>query len=154
MRRIISLLVVSVFIFSGCTSVRTYTYERDRVDQKIAGNQGYFQGKAPSVDESKRNKTRTMVGIDVESSFLPIKSEERIVSTEYKIRKQAVSKDVPKKDAQEVVTVEKKAVTVSKEKAKPVKAVVEKETVVFVKGEKTDDTPIVLEKEEDYEYIK
>ena len=37
-------------VLVGCTRVRTYTVEKDRVDQNLAGNQGYTKGQ-PSAAE-------------------------------------------------------------------------------------------------------
>jgi len=48
----------SVFAF-GCTTVRTYTQEDERVDQNLrAGNMGYLSGK-PSEDEINRPRKLT-----------------------------------------------------------------------------------------------
>ena len=153
MKRIVSLFVISIFVFSGCSSVRTYTYERDRVDQTLTGNRGVFHGTVPKDDQSTI-KTRTMVGIDIESPFIPLKTEEKIVSTEFKIKKQKVVVGRSRKKPLKVITVEKRTVTIAPDKNKQLKTKTKREVVVVVKGEKTDNEPIILEDEEEFDFIK
>jgi len=49
---------------AGC--VRTYVYERERVDQKIAGNRGVIMGDVPPAKTPESPPTRTIIGVDVE----------------------------------------------------------------------------------------
>lgn len=63
--------VCSVFILSGCV-VRSYKVTRDRVDQKISGNQGYLKGQGAEGQEKKKTRTVQMVEIELHS---PIKFE-------------------------------------------------------------------------------
>jgi nucleoid-associated protein YgaU len=60
------ILVLFVFILSGCV-VRTYTVTKERPDQDLsAGNRGYIQGK-PSVEPTKERKTtRSTKVVEVE----------------------------------------------------------------------------------------
>lgn len=52
------LALTSVLVLSGCAA-RTYSLDRDRVDQDMsAGNHGYLSGKAPA-EESKGTKKST-----------------------------------------------------------------------------------------------
>jgi len=70
MKRFVLLLVVMAFL-AGCAStpgtkpIEVYTFQKERVDQKLAGNQGYLEGDAPPVTEPRSTK-RTLIGIDVE----------------------------------------------------------------------------------------
>ncbi len=82
MKTIIILLLV--LVLSGCgATVKTYTFEKERVDQSLEGNRGYLAGSAPEIQD-ERDKTRTWVGIDIE---LPTK-EEFIEETGLKWKKQ------------------------------------------------------------------
>jgi len=59
--------LVSGFILSGCAA-RTYTLERDRIDQELTGgNRGYIFGKAPVEEKSSEKKgTREVRVFEVE----------------------------------------------------------------------------------------
>ncbi len=63
---IICCLLLAMFFASGCV-VRTYTTERDRVDQEIYGNRGVIMGTPPAVSETTQvRKTRTIYNVEVE----------------------------------------------------------------------------------------
>ncbi|NQT33442.1 MAG: hypothetical protein HQ594_07210 [Candidatus Omnitrophica bacterium] len=71
MRMFVALLIVVSFLIAGCASmvdkpVEVYTFKKERVDQTIAGNQGYMEGTPPAVDRSARDTKRTLIGIDIE----------------------------------------------------------------------------------------
>ncbi|UCD55809.1 MAG: hypothetical protein JSV93_03230 [Candidatus Omnitrophota bacterium] len=66
---IIAILLLSVTL-SGCYTMRTYTFKRDRVDQQIEGNRGYAMGAPPLAAEGETPK-RTLIGIDIEMGLLP-----------------------------------------------------------------------------------
>ncbi|NQT46865.1 MAG: LysM peptidoglycan-binding domain-containing protein [Candidatus Omnitrophica bacterium] len=76
MKRIVllSISIMLIFALSGCGCVRTYTFQKERLDQNIVSsdnNRGYLMGTPPPVTKTTPS-TRTMVGIDVE---LPMASE-------------------------------------------------------------------------------
>ena len=104
-----SMLLVCVLL-AGCSNVRTYTFERDRVDQRIVGNQGYFTGSASPAPLEREVPKRTMIGIDIEVPILP--GEKGYQSSEktkfYKKQKASAS-------AKEDVTVVEENVTVAEE---------------------------------------
>ncbi|MBU2541305.1 MAG: LysM peptidoglycan-binding domain-containing protein [Candidatus Omnitrophica bacterium] len=61
-------------LLSGCI-VRTYTVTKERVDQEVAGNEGYIQGNIPAKDVSKDiKKTRKVNVVEIELQS-PIKFE-------------------------------------------------------------------------------
>ena len=70
MKNFILLFVIAAFL-AGCAStpgtkpIEVYTFQKDRVDQKLSGNQGYLEGDAPPITEPRKTK-RTLIGIDVE----------------------------------------------------------------------------------------
>jgi len=68
-----------MFFVSGCV-VRTYTVERDRVDQAVYGNKGFIMGTAPAAtntDTEQVKKTREIYNVEVElpSSYRTTKEE-------------------------------------------------------------------------------
>ena len=72
---LVALLAVTVALV-GCstvskTSVRAYTFTRDRVDQRIEGNRGYIMGAPPPAPERGDIPKRTIIGIDIEVPLLP-----------------------------------------------------------------------------------
>lgn len=71
MRFIIISVLLAVFIFNGCSNVKTYTFEKERVDQKRVGNRGYIIGDPPPAPPMKETPTRTMIGVDIEVPVLP-----------------------------------------------------------------------------------
>ena len=76
MRLGIVLLMISALI-AGCSSVKTYTFKRDRVDQDMEGNRGYIKGTPPPA-ESRENLKREMIGVDVEIPILPWEEGEKV----------------------------------------------------------------------------
>ncbi|MDD4956586.1 MAG: hypothetical protein PHH49_03895 [Candidatus Omnitrophica bacterium] len=77
-RIMLFLSLAGVLFLSGCATVdgekpiEIYTFQKDRVDQKISGNQGYLQGTAPATT-APRNTKRTLIGVDV---ALPMEGSE------------------------------------------------------------------------------
>jgi nucleoid-associated protein YgaU len=60
------LVIFSVLTLSGCV-VRTYSVTKDRIDQNLsAGNRGYLQGQAPSVNDTERRGSRTTHVVEIE----------------------------------------------------------------------------------------
>lgn len=73
-------LLVSVFFLGGCL-VRTYTVEKQRVDMRLEGNQGYLSG-TPAAPADKKDtrlgKTRKMSVVEIEfGHHLPQDSVEK-----------------------------------------------------------------------------
>ena len=68
----ISVVIILLFalVLTGCSNVRTYTFQKDRVDQVQKGNRGYILGTPPPAPVEV-NKKRTMIGIDIEIPILP-----------------------------------------------------------------------------------
>ncbi len=68
-KRIVAVVVLIAFlvISSGCV-VRTYTVEKDRVDQSTSGNRGYIQGNIPASAQKQEpvKKTRTVHVTEIE----------------------------------------------------------------------------------------
>ncbi|MBN1354463.1 MAG: hypothetical protein JW994_07325, partial [Candidatus Omnitrophica bacterium] len=62
---LITILLIGVAL-AGCTDVKTYTFKKERVDQRIEGNRGYLIGTPPPVPVEKNVPKRTMIGIDIE----------------------------------------------------------------------------------------
>jgi nucleoid-associated protein YgaU len=68
------LLLVLVFLLSGCV-VRTYESTKDRIDQDLAsGNRGYLKGQPPYSEPKPRKVSRTTQVVEVELHS-PIKFE-------------------------------------------------------------------------------
>jgi hypothetical protein len=78
MRQTAAVLLLISFILSGCagTTVKTYTFQKDRVDQTNEGNRGYLQGSPPPAPAVREAPKRTLIGIDVEIPVLPIEDVE------------------------------------------------------------------------------
>lgn len=73
--KLFTILLIAAFFITGCSNVRTYTFKRNRVDQKVQeGNRGYLKGTPPPAEERKDVK-RTMYGVDVEIPILPWDAE-------------------------------------------------------------------------------
>lgn len=72
-----------LFIFSflaGCTAVRTYTEDKDRVDQNLsAGNQGYLMGTPKEMPGERKLKRKTYV-TEIELGF-PANAKKKAVKT-------------------------------------------------------------------------
>lgn len=78
MSRAIVYCLLSVVFLSGCLS-RTYTVVRDRVDQDVAGNQGFIGGSAPSDYQQAPKKFTTRRTRVVEVEFgKPLESEKPV----------------------------------------------------------------------------
>lgn len=69
--------LLAVFFVSGCV-VRSYTTERDRVDQEIHGNRGFIMGTPSAVEEPANvRKTRKIYNVEVEVPSLYRPSKEK-----------------------------------------------------------------------------
>lgn len=66
MRSLLALIVCVTMLTSLAGCVRTYVYEKERVDQKIAGNRGVIMGDVPPAQTPEFPPTRTIIGVDVE----------------------------------------------------------------------------------------
>jgi len=69
MFKLMALFVLFCVSISGCThtkvkNVEVYTFKKERVDQKIEGNQGYLTGTPPEI--GPRDTKRTLIGVDIE----------------------------------------------------------------------------------------
>jgi nucleoid-associated protein YgaU len=84
MKRFISACVIllGLVFMAGCSNVRTYTVEEERVDQNLAeGNQGYFSGAPKDTDIPKNRKlTRKTYVTEVEVGSTPKKTRKRVVT--------------------------------------------------------------------------
>ena len=76
--------LILFFLSSGCTRVRTYTVEKERVDQVMGeGNQGYLAGQSTeSSGIQKRKLTRKTYVAEVEVGLPVQKKKQRTVSSE------------------------------------------------------------------------
>ncbi len=78
MSRSIVYCLLSIVFLSGCLS-RTYTVVRDRVDQDVAGNQGFIGGGVPSDYQQAPKKFTTRKTRVVEVEFgKPLESEKPV----------------------------------------------------------------------------
>jgi len=76
MLKLISLLIVTVFLFTGCAGVEVYTFKKDRVDQTLKGNEGYISGDRPDDEpRPERSSKRTLIGVDVEIGEMSAEEE-------------------------------------------------------------------------------
>lgn len=57
--------LVAIFVICGC-AVRTYKVTKARVDQKVAGNQGYLSGNVPAGEVKPASTTRDTYVMEVE----------------------------------------------------------------------------------------
>ncbi len=71
MRILIVLLIAASIFMAGCSNVRTYTFQKDRVDQKAEGNRGYLMGTPPPAPAEREVPKRTLFGLDIEIPILP-----------------------------------------------------------------------------------
>ena len=67
---VIAILLVSITL-SGCYTMKTYTFKKDRVDQGVEGNRGYIMGTPPPAPARGETPKRTLIGIDIETGLLP-----------------------------------------------------------------------------------
>ena len=65
-RRIVGIIgiVLLAFVVTSCT-VRRYVQEKTRVDQKMVGNEGCFQGECEAIDRSDMRKTRKTYVLEI-----------------------------------------------------------------------------------------
>ncbi len=65
--RKVSVLILGLFLLSGCMRVRTYTIEKPRTDTEIEGNRGYLTG-TPDEEprESRLGDTRKISVVEIE----------------------------------------------------------------------------------------
>jgi len=71
MNRLSILLALGIFVFmAGCSSVNVYKFEKDRVDQKLAGNKGYVEGDESAEPATERKTKRTLIGVDIDLTTL------------------------------------------------------------------------------------
>ena len=139
-------------VVSGCTSVRTYTYRRDRVDQKVAGNQGVLQGQVPSAYEN--DKKRTLIGVDIETPLLPWQKQPQIEGNYSVDRPNATAVKTEAKPAPVRKAPKPRAAKVVEEVVVQEEVLTVKGEVIAVKGEVTVEDDIVLSDEEASEWIK
>ncbi|MBL7155653.1 MAG: hypothetical protein ISS90_00745 [Candidatus Omnitrophica bacterium] len=66
----VAFLLVSIAL-AGCSNVRTYTFKKDRVDQRAEGNRGYVMGTPPPAPVEREVRKRTLIGVDIEIPILP-----------------------------------------------------------------------------------
>jgi len=71
MKKILCVLIILGLITTGCSNVKTYTFQKERVDQRHEGNRGYIMGTPPPAPTGKEIPKRTMFGIDIEIPVLP-----------------------------------------------------------------------------------
>jgi len=116
--RLVAYLVLFCFVISGCSSVRTYTYTQDRVDQDMSiGNRGYVVGTPPPAG-SRKGLKRTMFGVDVEVPVLWWEETELTIPPEPKGK---VKKAPPKKDEKTFIELPPKPAEREQKKIEPVK---------------------------------
>lgn len=103
MRIFLALLIIVGFLVTGCVApesmdkgIGVYTFEKDRVDQKLQGNQGYLTGKAPA-SRVERKKTRTFFGIDIELPGTAEDEKETKKAQPQKSRPKSITKAKPVK---------------------------------------------------------
>ena len=69
-----ALLLVPILVLTGC--IRTYTYQRERLDQDLAvGNRGVIMGPVGPAPERVTKPTRTIMGVDID--YKPIEYIEK-----------------------------------------------------------------------------
>ncbi len=89
----------AVVFFTGCSRVQTYTVEKERVDQNLAGNRGFFAG-SPSAEQlakdSERRMTRKTYVAEVEVG-LPYKAKKKGAKVEKapSMQKEIVEEQAP-----------------------------------------------------------
>lgn len=71
MKFLIVVILLLSMTLSGCYTMRVYTFEKDKVDQRIEGNRGYIIGAPPPAPVEKETPKRTLIGVDVEMGLLP-----------------------------------------------------------------------------------
>ena len=71
MRFLAVVVLLAGMMLAGCSDVKTYIIQVDRVDQEMQGNRGYLLGTPPAVTAKKKFDKRTLLGIDIEIPLLP-----------------------------------------------------------------------------------
>lgn len=117
MKFLLVLILLASITLAGCTSmsktisevsVKSYLFEKERVDQTIEGNQGYITGTPPEAVRKEIPK-RTLIGMDIEIPILPgekaQKSPKAGVIYEEDI-KMTPKKTVPERVVEEEITEE------------------------------------------------
>jgi len=66
MRILVVVILLASLVLSGCANTKVYTFKKDRVDQRAAGNKGYLMGNPPPAPVEGEVKQRTMFGLDIE----------------------------------------------------------------------------------------
>lgn len=105
MIRVLVLFMVVSFLAAGCGGVDVYTFKKDRVDQKMKGNEGYIMGQRPSGPREARDPKRTIIGVDVDvSRFLEEEEAEEAEGTKpVTEKKQFVPVSKPKTIGQDTI---------------------------------------------------
>ena len=67
---LVAILLIGMAL-SGCSNVRVYTVEKDRVDQAEVGNRGYIMGAPSTIPPEGEVPKRTMFAVDIEVPILP-----------------------------------------------------------------------------------
>ncbi len=80
-------LLAGIVFIGGCTSVKTYTIEKPRIDTDIEGNRGYLAG-TPKEEpkENRLGETRTVSVMEIELASPQDKKISRGATKEEKIK--------------------------------------------------------------------
>ncbi|OGW75898.1 MAG: hypothetical protein A2Z72_07055 [Omnitrophica bacterium RBG_13_46_9] len=124
----ITILFVSITL-AGCASVKTYTFQKDRVDQRLAGNRGYLMGTPPPAPVEREVPKRTLIGVDVEIPILPGEKAEQLSEETPTIEQESIVVEEAAL-AKEETPVEKTNVTPKKEEGVSCPAGVASEEVI------------------------
>ena len=115
MMKLLSGILIVLLSASGCAStgekpIEIYTFTKDRVDQKIEGNQGYLVGTPVEKVSDNRSTTRTLIGIDI---LLPgsskvetetaVQEEKKPVQKEAEVVREIIIEEGPAKSQQAVI---------------------------------------------------
>ena len=110
MRNHIIILITAIVLLNGCaSSMKVYTFKKERVDQELKGNEGFVEGGKPEKKDSRSTK-RTLIGIDIE-----LDTEEAISQPDSKTQKIAQDK------SKAPVAPAKKETSIPEEASKPLK---------------------------------
>jgi len=71
MKILLAAILLIGMALSGCSNVRVYTVEKNRVDQAEAGNKGYIMGSPSAIPPEGEVPKRTMFVVDIEVPILP-----------------------------------------------------------------------------------
>ena len=101
--RLSFLLVLCVFIVSGCV-VRSYPVTRERIDQDLSdGNRGYLAGEAPAAGERKPARTTRVVEFEFGSPFGAKKAPQTAVKAAKPLVTEEAQEEMVVKDTYEAV---------------------------------------------------